>query len=236
MPTIKDGNMYDWVGPRWTPLCGECPHKCTYCFTKDLKRFPAIRAKYSGPLRLEKVFPRMGSGKTWFVGHMTDLFARAVPGEFILRILGHCREWPGNQYVFQTKNPARYLEFLPAFPTSTMLGTTVESDKNDTDCDISFAPPVSERIEAMWNLWRMNFPGETFFTVEPVMDFNLVEFVEMIVSAHADFVNIGADSKRNRLPEPGGEKVRLLISDLESRGVTVRQKPNLKRLLEGKRT
>ena len=48
------GNMYPWLTHTWNPLAGECPHKCTYCSTHNLKkRYEAIRNKYSGEPRAD---------------------------------------------------------------------------------------------------------------------------------------------------------------------------------------
>ena len=72
-----------------------------------------------------------------------------------------------------------------------------------------------------------------YITIEPIMDFDLLEFVEMIKTCNPIQVNIGADSshKRNRLPEPPKEKILELIDELEQ-FTTVVQKKNLTRLLK----
>ncbi len=56
------GNMYDWIKNTFNPLGGACPHKCEYCFAQNF-RFPASKAKYSGPPRLyEKEGKKGGFG------------------------------------------------------------------------------------------------------------------------------------------------------------------------------
>ena len=46
------GNMYEAV-KTWNPVAGACPHMCKYCWVQKLKkRFPALRKKYSGEIRL----------------------------------------------------------------------------------------------------------------------------------------------------------------------------------------
>ena len=52
----------------------------------------------------------------------------------------------------------------------------------------------------------------------------------LIWFANPDFVNIGADSKNNGLPEPSKEKVLELIDRLNE-FTEVRNKKNLKRIL-----
>ncbi len=71
----------------------------------------------------------------------------------------------------------------------------------------------------------------TYVTIEPIMDFDLEEMVELIKKCNPQQVNIGADSGNNHLPEPPKEKIFKLIEALSS-FTTVKQKDNLKRLLK----
>jgi hypothetical protein len=71
---------------------------------------------------------------------------------------------------------------------------------------------------------------KTFLTIEPILDFCLDEFAAMIINASPDFVNIGADSKGHKLPEPSAYEIERLIQHLRSELIEVRIKPNLKRL------
>lgn len=143
------GNMYPWITHQHTHLGGECSHKCVYCYVND---FRVRSKKYQGELRLiENEFKvNYGAGKTIFIEHCNDLFAAAVPNEFIARILAHCRSWPENVFVFQTKNPGRYLEWLSLMPDSTILLTTIETNRDTSD--ISTAPSPKQRMEAMVDL------------------------------------------------------------------------------------
>lgn len=72
-----------------------------------------------------------------------------------------------------------------------------------------------------------------YITIEPIIDFDLPEFITMIKHCNPRQVNIGADSssKRNKLPEPPKEKILELITELE-KFTTVVQKKNLARLLK----
>ena len=72
-----------------------------------------------------------------------------------------------------------------------------------------------------------------YITIEPIMDFDLPEFIKMIKSCNPIQVNIGADSspKRNNLSEPSKGKILALIEELEQ-FTTVVQKKNLARLLK----
>ena len=68
-------------------------------------------------------------------------------------------------------------------------------------------------------------------TIEPILDFDLNRFIEMLYNIQPLWINIGADSKGHNLPEPAPEKVRELIETL--RGFTeVKVKKNLGRILK----
>lgn len=223
------GNMYDWVTHTYSHLIGRCPHECSYCYVQAMgERFPALKARYSGDLRIDagSLDLDYGTGRTIFIDHLNDLFADAVPVAMIKAVLEHCRKYPGNTYVFQSKNPGRMLEFADEFPAGSILGTTIESNWHH-EC-MGFAPLICERIHGIFAL-KAKHAFTTFITIEPILDFDVPAFAGLIVRAAPDFVNIGADSKGTGLPEPGYEKVvqlyRLLVKKVE-----VRKKLNLERL------
>jgi len=68
-------------------------------------------------------------------------------------------------------------------------------------------------------------------TVEPVMQFSTA-FAEIITRCNPEQVNIGADTGHNNLSEPSAEELRKLIAELESAGIRVVKKANLRRLLD----
>ena len=215
-------NMYDWINKRWTPIGGECPIACPYCYVKALaKRFPAIATKYSGEPRLVGPWPRFEKGDVVFVCHMTDLFA--MPSEIVAEVLAHCRKWPDAEYVFQTKVPGNVLvyDWYDFMPPRRVIGTTIESD--DTDA------PWFPRGMAMIAL--RDREHKTFITIEPIMRFT-EWFAPKLILMKPTFVNVGADSKRSGLPEPTAAEVLKLIADLEAAGIEVRRKPNLGRILK----
>ena len=118
------GNMYQFVTETRNFIGGRCPHKCHYCYVKDLKRFPALKKKYSGKPRLiENEFNKsLGKNKFIFIGSCIDMFAEDIPEDWILRVLEYCRKFD-NKYLFQSKNPGRMTtEFIKYFPRKTVLG------------------------------------------------------------------------------------------------------------------
>ena len=220
-------NMYEFVETR-NFIGGECIHNCDYCYVKTLKkRYKIIAERYSGkPFLIDKEFKKgLSKNKIWFIGSMIDMFAKNISTHFISTVLNTCDNY-NNTYLFQSKNPKRFLNFR--FPKKTILCTTVETNRI---YDISKAPNVYERLKYI-DIAGIEKELPIFITIEPIMDFDLPEFVEMLRIADPIQVNIGADSKSNNLPEPDADKITALISELE-KFTKVHQKDNLKRLLKG---
>jgi DNA repair photolyase len=217
------GNMYPWVSHTHSHLGGECSHKCAYCYV-DNPRFGRPE-RYKGQLRIveKELDVNYGSDKTIFIEHQNDLFAEDVPQEFINKVLNHCFNYPNNTYVFQTKNPARFLTMDALFPNRSILGTTIETNRDISK--YSKAPAPIERFRAMLAL-----KTRKFITIEPVMDFDVDILAEWIARINPEFLNLGADSKNHNLPEPTIEKIEALVKKLKEYGIELREKHNLKRL------
>jgi len=221
------GNMYPWVTHTHAHLGGECPHRCSYCYV-DNPRFGRPE-KFQGPLRLmhEELLVRYGSGRTIFIDHCNDLFAEDVPREWIERVLDHCALWPTNTYVYQTKNPGRYLSFIPLMLSTCMLGCTIETNRDISSTNSQAPRPVGRFM----HMKALNSSRILFVTVEPIMDFDVEILCDWLIQIGPEFVNIGADSKAHNLPEPPAEKILALIAALNTAGIEIRAKHNLGRIL-----
>lgn len=221
----QTGNMYPWVTHTWNPIRGECPHGCEYCY---MRRFKV------GKLRLEKkeFKTNLGSENVIFVGSSIDMFAWDVPTEWIGDTLEYCSKFD-NTYLFQTKNPQRLYWFIHEWMKwyeidikNMIIGTTIETT---SQIPISKAPIPVRRYRAFKKInWKRKM-----VSIEPIIDFNLPRMVKWMTRIAPEFVSIGADSKGTKLNEPTPDKLANLITDLE-KITEVRQKKNLKRLLNGK--
>lgn len=229
MPLNKSkGNMYSWVTHTHAHLGGECPHKCSYCYVNN-PRFGRPK-KFQGPIRLleDEFKVKYGYGRTIFMENCNDLFAEDVPDSWIKRVIDHAREWPGNIYVWQTKNPLRYLSVGRLIPLNSILGCTIETNR-DIPKKTSKAPQPRSRVIPMVHAGAHG--NRIFITIEPVMDFDVDILADWIARIRPEFVNIGADSKRHDLPEPSREKVIALIECLQKYGIDIREKHNLERII-----
>ena len=214
------GNMYSFVDFTWNAIHGKCPHDCEYCYVKAFPR---------GELRLNrKDFKTdLGENNFIFVGSSCDVFADAIPENWILEVLGHCVKYSKNKYLFQSKNPKRIYQFKDYIPEGSIIGTTIETNRSYPNV-MGNAPGVYERAYSMLGLAGVR-DFKTMVTIEPILDFDLIELVALIKQCKPSWVNIGADSKYHKLPEPDKAKILDLILALEE-FTEVKKKPNLSRL------
>ena len=221
MPLKKtSGNMYSFITHTWNPVKGKCGYNCSYCYVKKWKK--------EQPLYLNKNELRadLGMGNFIFVCSGCDLFHPDIPDKWIMKVIEHTYSGFGNRFLYHTKNPNRAVELWEEGyfgENNTTLCVTVES--NIPWPGISEAPQPYDRIYA-----ASQWPADLMITVEPVMDFDVMTFSEMILSCATVQVNIGADSLRKNLPEPSQEKLENLI-DLIAPQTKVHLKKNLRRLL-----
>lgn len=213
----QKGNMYGFVTHTWNAIKGICIHNCDYCY---MKVFP------QKPLHLsEKEFKdNLGKDNYIFVGSSTDMFANNVPKEWILRVLDYCKMF-NNKYLFQTKNPIRFLEFIEFFPEKTILAITLETNRQTS---VINCPQPADRAYTFSNILFSRF--DKMVTIEPIIDFDVPHFIKLIQEIRPKYVNIGADSKNHNLPEPSEFKIKLLIEELK-KFTNITKKENLSRII-----
>jgi len=211
---ISKGNMYEFVTHTWNTVKGECFHDCSYCYMK--------RWKNQKPVRFDEkeLKTDLGSGNFIFVGSSCDMWAANIPEQWIIDTLKHCGKFE-NDYLFQTKNPANIRRILPY---ESHVCVTLETNRHYPFI-MQNSPSPRDRVDQMW---LVRHP--LFVTIEPIMDFDLPQFIMMFREIQPVQINIGADSGHHGLPEPPKEKVIQLIEKLK-KITTVHLKPNLNRIL-----
>ena len=207
------GNMYEFVTHTFNTTKGACPYNCAYCY---MHKYWSIKHPYFAEKELET---DLGSGKSIFVGSSIDMFADNIPDEWIDRTIHHLEKFD-NEYFLQTKNPRRLSQF-DLLKIRCVVGTTIETNRYYREF-MGKTPTPQDRAKHM--------PKGHSVTIEPIMDFDVVEFLALIKSCEPQYVNIGADSGNNGLPEPSKEKVLNLIKGLKS-FTSVHLKKNLNRIL-----
>lgn len=207
------GNMYEFVTHTWNTVKGECYHDCSYCYMKRWGKLNPVRFDE------KELKTDLGNGNFIFVGSSCDMWAQNIPNKWIIDTLEHCGQFD-NEYLFQTKNPRAIRRILPH---KSSVCVTLESNRFYPEI-MRNSPNPYERLSQMKYIRH-----PLYITIEPIMDFDLDVFFEMIKECEPIQVNIGADSGKNGLPEPPKEKVLELIEALE-KITTVHHKMNLKRM------
>jgi protein gp37 len=165
----------------------------------------------------------LGKHNYIFICSGCDLFHPDAPRDWITDVRNHTLQYPDNQYLWHTKNPQRLVELIEPGPTDVAC-VTIESNINYTK--ISAAPDPFDRA-----MHLQKWEGRKMITIEPIMEFTLAGFIDLILSCKPDQVNIGADSGQNGLPEPSAWKIERLVDVLERHNITVVLKKNLNRLV-----
>ena len=137
----------DWATMSWNPVTG-CRHGCPYCYARRTAHRFDTGCADPDPLAdglhvlEEKIkatpYPygfeptmhryrlnqpeRQAEPQTIFVCSMADLFGRWVPTSWIAEVLDACRRAPQHRYLFLTKNPERYGEWIERFETCSIDG------------------------------------------------------------------------------------------------------------------
>ncbi len=166
------------------------------------------------PSELERKFKPK---ETYFVTSMGDLFGNWVSDDWIRRVLEHVNKFEETTFFFETKNPARYKDYLDLFPKNAILSTTIESNR---DYKASAAPSVWDRFEAFKGI---EWPTK-HVSIEPIMEFDLSELAGMVLGLRPWMVAVGYDSLGNNLVEPELKKSLGLIVKLEREGFRVERK------------
>ena len=214
------GNMYPWITDTWNTVKGACYHDCSYCYMKHWGPLNPVRFDE------KELKTDLGKDKFIFVGSSCDMFAKDIPIEWIHKTINYCEEFD-NKYLLQTKNPFRLFgSWITLKKIEASYCVTIETNRYYPDI-MALSPQPIERVNSFMD-WDI---GDKYITIEPVMDFDLTSFMEMIKICEPKQVNIGANTSKIKLPEPSKEKILALISELE-KFTKVKQKSNLARLLK----
>lgn len=131
------------------------------------------------------------------------------------RIINQIRSKPDRTFLVQSKDPGTFDRVV--FPRNVILGTTLETNRDELCEGISKTPKPSQRYK---DFLQINHPLK-MITIEPVIDFDPNVMIDWVESINPCMVWLGYDSGRNKLPEPKLEKVKSLHWELAKRGFIV---------------
>lgn len=220
-----NSNMYADV-KTWNPFKG-CKFDCEYC--KPSFQLQAKRQKnrctmcynfepHTHPDRLDKI----PSADTIFVCGNGDI--SFCDPKFTIEIIESIKKdnlkKRRKTFFLQSKRPTYFQQFLDKLPDNVKLITTLETNRDIGYKTISKAPVPSIRYKQFLEL---NYPHK-ILTVEPIMDFDLKEFVKMIIDLKPELVHMGVNSRHKSLQllEPTPKKFEQLKATLIKNGINIK--------------
>jgi DNA repair photolyase len=129
-------------------------------------------------------------------------------------------------FLFQSKNPRTFKRFVKLLPENCYLDITLETNRDAGYENISKAPKPSERFK----VYKEIDYDKKLLTIEPVLDFDIDEFLEMIKEINPLWIWVGyANQKTSReimniIKEPSEEKLKLFLDKLEELGIEIKRK------------
>lgn len=219
------GKMFNVVTKTWNPVTG-CLYCCNYCWarqlaTTKLKNSHRYLQGFKPMLNEEEFRAKFDKGDLVFVSDMGDLFGDFIPSNWIQRVLEHTARFPKTHFLFLTKNPTRYHQFLRHMPENAILGATIETNNDQIFLNgkISEAPPPSKRHIAMRDLdW-----DKKFISIEPILDFDLETFALWIDNVLPFLVYVGYDNYNNKLDEPPLSKTLRLLDKISENTLVIKK-------------
>ena len=98
------------------------------------------------------------------------MWARDIPVNWIIETLEHTYKFD-NQYLFQSKNPSRFIEMIEKYGIdNSVFCTTIETNRFIPEI-MGNTPRQLERSVEMNEIYHSGY--KTYVTIEPIMDFNL---------------------------------------------------------------
>ena len=174
----------EWCDYTINPVKGLCRNDCWYCYAKRMYE----RFKWDKHIRLDlNVFndvQKLKKPSRIFVGSMHDIFGNWIPFHWIADIIEIISrlDFQKHTFIFLTKFPQRYLEFI--FPKNCWLGVTITGEEN-----------MLNKIKR-WGIID-NIPDNiSFISFEP-----LLGEVEFLVDSKINWIIIGGLT-----PKPRHEK------------------------------
>lgn len=231
----------EWASMSWSPVTG-CLEGCSYCYARGIatrfgsKKSESMQILYAmnGGVRpdmfkgnypygfLPTYHPyrfyepeRTKTPQNIFVCSMADLFGDWVQREWIEDVFDACDRAPWHNYIFLTKNPSRYEEFLDRFTKNMWIGATITNnyDMNTRAYDLA---------RAAFHTGTENY----FLSIEPLMDRIHKENLKLF-----NWVIIGVETgnRKNRV-KPKRDWIESIVEEYKRVNIPIFMKESLEGL------
>lgn len=204
-----------WADYTWNPVTG-CEHGPEICSCSGIcwaramaKRFKQDFTPQFHPERLDVRFDKIPPSGI-FVCDMGDLFGEWVPSEWIEAVLWACEENQQHRFIFLTKNPLRYKDFI--FTDNCWTGTSIS------------------KPEELYRIKQLNDPLvktiKHFISFEPILDKIVCNDLLKYNWNHIHWIIIGGLSGHKSSPAIKLEAIKI-ARYYQGRGIPIFFKNNL---------
>ena len=224
----QKSNRIEWAKWSWNPVTG-CLFNCRFCYAKDFaQRYnpndefkPAFHPeRLDAPQKTKIPKDRINEPgiRNVFVCSMSELFGSWVPVTWINATFQAAAAAPQWNFIFLTKNPARYHEIVrrPGFPPNCWIGATADTQKRANAAVEVFA--------------ALDCPNVKFISCEPLLEPIVLSRPDII-----DWLIIGGCSRTKNFPatQPDWAWTKRLLDQAAQIKLPVYVKPNLTALPPG---
>lgn len=164
----------EYVDYTINPIRGLCKNDCPYCYAKRMYRRFGWDENISCNYGVFNEVEKLKKPSRIFIGSMHDIFGEWIYYNWISNIIQYCSDFPQHTFIFLTKNPKRYAEFI--FPDNCWLGVTIDGKENP------------KNLEEKMQDFLFNAKNIKFISYEPLlnMDAYYVRFIKFV-----DWVIVG---------------------------------------------
>jgi len=229
--------MYSDSKKQWN-VCIGCKFDCLYCsksFQKTMKRqrhnCRYINQElgeskcylYEPHFHYERLFdslPRTSGDQFIWVNSSSDIYFSEEL--WINIILERVKKLQAKTFFFQSKAPECFNKY--DFPQNTVLGITLETNRDKE----YFKVPEEFKKKGYDLISKAPLPIKRFkdfleieherkrITIEPILDFDLEEFFDLIKQINPEKIYLGFDTKKCNLNNPGTEKTKAFIQKIQT--------------------
>jgi len=216
-----NGNMYeDFI--TWNPFKG-CEYDCTYCipsFQRQAKRQKHLCSdcySYKPHFHEERLLKVPASSNIFACGNGDISFC---PDDQLQMIIEVIHQRSSKTFLLQSKDPSTF-ERIKDFPSNLIIGTTIETDREDIYKNVSKAPLPKDRIKSFTSIKH----DRKMITIEPILKFKHDIMCNWIKKIDPELVWLGFDTKNTPwLISPSVDEAMTLYKDLVDQGYEVKLK------------
>lgn len=204
----------EWTDYTWNSVTG-CKRDCWYCYVKRIKNYDRTPTFHED--RLEQPYGVKDPSRI-FVCSTADLFGNWIPDEWIAKVLRIADKCSWHTFLFLTKNPLRYCDFV--FLDNQWIGIT---HTGETQKGYVYNGEMDSKVIIAFEEHK-----NTFLSCEPLLGDSIS------IPTKCKWLIIGAMTGQDRTYQPKIKWIKNLLLQADKLNIPVFMKNNLREVWKGK--